>query len=170
MVDSTECGKILIWPNDNFSLICKCCGDDFRLLEDFRVHYITTHFPKPPLFIKCEDAVRYDNDCESFPLDEDIKYDLADSVYFSETPANVKNEGSISCGSDCESLRTEMHDENSSLSGPDETIESEQRKEISDDLSELPKSRKRVLECRFCSQYILYNVYHVKVYIFIISF
>lgn len=150
-----ECGKILIWPNDNFSLICKVCGDDFNTLEDFRVHYLAKHFPNPPLIIKREDV--------SIPLDvhDNTKYNLADSEHFLyETPANIKNEEPISCDSDCESITTEIYDENSSPSrlvdnqSNDETIGSDQSREvqtseIADNLGDLPKSRKRGLECNF---------------------
>lgn len=73
-----KCGEILIWSNDNFSLICDFCGGDFVAFEYFR-HHIKEHFPKTQTNIKTEDAVSYGSDCDSNNLSEnDVKENFAD--------------------------------------------------------------------------------------------
>lgn len=146
-----ECGKIFVLSNDNFTFICKFCGDDFHKFHNFRVH-LTVHFRESPLFIECEETVTGENDYESFPLD----------MHFSETLANIKNEDSISCGSENESSSTDTQDE---YSDSTELVDYHQlnvktigNNEIpttndlpeSDIRSVLHTGRKRGFECRFC--------------------
>lgn len=62
-----KCGQIFFLSDDNFSLICEFCGDDFLTFEDFRPH-VTEHFPKSPLNIKLENSISCGSDNESDPL------------------------------------------------------------------------------------------------------
>lgn len=44
--DRVKCGEIFLLASDVFSLVCKFCGDEFHIIEEFRDH-ITEHFTKP---------------------------------------------------------------------------------------------------------------------------
>lgn len=57
-----KCGQIYIMSDDNFSLICEFCEQDFFTLEDFRVH-LKGHIPRSTVSIKIEDASDSE-DCE----------------------------------------------------------------------------------------------------------
>lgn len=58
-----KCGQIYILSDDNFSLICEFCDNEFLTLVELRDHLLE-HFPKTPKNIKKEESLSSDSDCE----------------------------------------------------------------------------------------------------------
>lgn len=88
-VTRIKCGQIYILSNNEFSLICKFCGNDFFTLDDLRAH-LNEHFPNIPTVIKKEESTGYCG--ESIPHEtHNITYDFK-AIINDETASESTNQ------------------------------------------------------------------------------
>lgn len=87
-VTRIKCGQIYVLSNNEFSLICKFCGNDFFTLDDLRAH-LNEHFSDSPTIIKKEVS----NDSRTGDCGESISpYNMTDAETAAEPNMNLSTQ------------------------------------------------------------------------------